>query len=134
MRRGVADVVDFEIAVKANLPALFRIEADERLFNWPGLLGPRFVCDVREGPAARLELGADQDACLAGIIYLGEGDVRDLFPHVEGRADFLTEGLAGNIRLLEKRVDRPHDPAIDGVWRFGSGAYKGVSDFGRLWL
>ncbi len=65
---GVAEIVDVEVAVEADLPAHVGIETDEGLLNF----GVRVVisvapCDVGEGSSTRLGLRADEDVGLRTI-------------------------------------------------------------------
>src|SRR5581483_3243918 len=62
VRESVAKIVDIEVAVEADLPALRRIEADDGAGQPPGAGNRvRLVLDIGERPAARAGFGADQD-------------------------------------------------------------------------
>src|SRR5690606_19221115 len=83
MGSGVPAVVDVQIAIESDLPALLGIEADNRaLHRAPGTL-PGFVGNVCECASKVFELRTDKDACAARVIDLGEPNVGDRLPHVE---------------------------------------------------
>ena len=89
MSQGVSDVVDLQIAVEADLPALEGIEADQRLCDRLNVLWRvGIISDVSECPALWLELCANEDVCSLGVPGFAKCNIGGMLPHVERGSHF----------------------------------------------
>ncbi len=127
---GVAQVVDAEPAVEADLPRLLRVEADERAADDLLLAGPLLQGDVGEGAAEGPGLGADEDAGGCRVARLAEGDVGDLLPHAEGGSDLAAELALVDLGSVVGGGGRQHRGAVAGAGRVHRGGGEGVGDDG----
>src|SRR5262249_43976709 len=94
----VAQIVDLEVAVKANLPALRWIETNQRLRNrFDALGGGSVIKDVSKGPPFPLCLGADEDVGTLAVGRLAKADLGCGGPHVKRGINFLVHHGGGKI-------------------------------------
>src|SRR5690606_24348859 len=107
MGGGVPAVIDIQVAIEADLPPLLGIEADDRAFDRAPVPFPGLIGNVRECAAERFELGANEDASAARVIDLGEPNVGNGLPHIEGGTYFVAEIVPIEVRFLEDGIDRP---------------------------
>ncbi len=103
----VPDVVDVQIAIEADLPALLGIEADNRALDRAPITISGPVGNVCECAAKGFELRPDEDSCAVRVIDLGEPNVGDRLPHVERGTHLVAKICPVEVRSLENRIDWP---------------------------
>src|SRR5437588_5350204 len=131
MGERIADIVGLEIAVEADLPALERVEANERLADGvdassgavrtthpagdrrrkPG--GHSRLCwrDIGEGEA-RTDLGADDDIGSIEIAGLAKTQFRNFLPVPKGFQRLGLEGVERQLRGRRKIAKGRHMLAV----------------------
>ncbi len=129
MSERIPQIVNLEIAIKADLPALLGVEADQRSFDLGGLVPP--LGHIGEGAPFWRLLGTDQEAGVRSVTGLDEANVRRLLPHFKCGADLAKKNRRRDLRSFQEAIQgdhrftipRPsktlglgHEPICDGDW------------------
>src|SRR5262249_30733339 len=78
MGNRVAKIIDLEVPIEADLPALGRVQANQRLGDWLDRLGRGHVVeDIGKCPALWLDLRTDQNVGWVRACRLAERNVGD---------------------------------------------------------
>src|SRR5262249_3780049 len=94
----IAQIVNLEVAVKADLPALRWIETNQRLRNrFDALGGGGVKKNVGKGPPFTLYLGGDEDVGMFALGRLAKADLGCRSPHVKRSNNFLVHHGGGKL-------------------------------------
>jgi hypothetical protein len=130
MRDGVADVIDLQIAVKADFPTPKGVETDQRLRDGlDHLCRLGIVGNITECPALRFTLGANDDVGVLRELGLAKINVGSGLPHSKCGGDLPPDNLVGEQRSGLEVIESAKLPTIAGAINLQRFPQNGVRNY-----